>query len=243
MKFRRLAVALATALGIAASGLLFAAPASAATTSDFVASINNLRASKGLGTLSVDGGLSSVAQAWAQHMADAGAISHNPSLASQVKGDWRKLGENVGVGGDVASLMQAFINSPAHYQNLVDSSFNRVGVGVAVGGDGRIYTVHDFATYPGSASASPSSSPAKATATTTKKASTAPAGASSSSKGAPSSRTSRPAAPATSTTTAVPPPAAPAAEAPAAPAPAAAPALPPRILHGIVELESMAQQG
>ena len=53
-------------------------------------------------------------------MVQAGQISHNPNLGSEVSGDWTKLGENVGVGYDVDGLMQAFINSPAHYKNLVD---------------------------------------------------------------------------------------------------------------------------
>ena len=49
-----------------------------------------------------------------------GGISHNPNLANDVSANWTKLGENVGVGNDVDSLMNAFINSPAHYHNLVD---------------------------------------------------------------------------------------------------------------------------
>ncbi len=81
-------------------------------------------------------------------MVGAGQISHNPNLAGEVGGAWTKLGENVGVGYDVASLMQAFIDSPGHYQNLVEPSWNYVGVGVQVAGDGRIYTTHDFMQLP-----------------------------------------------------------------------------------------------
>jgi pyruvate/2-oxoglutarate dehydrogenase complex dihydrolipoamide acyltransferase (E2) component len=55
-----------------------------------------------------------------------------------------KLGENVGVGGDVTSLMNAFVNSPAHYRNIVDPEFNYIGVGVSYDAQGRIYTTHDF---------------------------------------------------------------------------------------------------
>ena len=73
-----------------------------------------------------------------------GQISHNPNLGSQVSGGWTKLGENVGVGYDVDGLMQAFINSPAHYRNLVDPAWTHVGVGVTFGGDGRMYTTHNF---------------------------------------------------------------------------------------------------
>lgn len=110
----------------------------------FVSRINSLRASKGLPQLEVSGELQGVARNWTEEMVQAGQISHNPNLGSQVSGDWTKLGENVGVGYDVDGLMQAFINSPAHYKNLVDPDWNYVGVGVTIAPDGRMYTTHNF---------------------------------------------------------------------------------------------------
>jgi hypothetical protein len=122
-----------------------AAPAASADLeAQFVSRINSLRASKGLSQLQVSGQLQGVARNWTDKMVQAGQISHNPNLASQVSGDWTKLGENVGVGYDVDGLMQAFINSPAHYRNLVDPDWNYVGVGVTVAADGRMYTTHNF---------------------------------------------------------------------------------------------------
>ena len=110
----------------------------------FLAKINNLRASKGLGALAIDGQLTSIARNWTAHMASAGAISHNPNLATQVTENWQKLGENVGEGPDVDTLFQAFVNSPHHYANLVDPAFSLVGIGVVVAPDGTMYTTHDF---------------------------------------------------------------------------------------------------
>ena len=110
----------------------------------FVSRINSLRASKGLRQLQVSGELVGVARSWTDHMVGQGQISHNPNLGSQVGGGWTKLGENVGVGYDVDGLMQAFINSPAHYRNLVDPAWTHVGVGVSHASDGRIYTTHNF---------------------------------------------------------------------------------------------------
>ena len=144
--------ALASSSGAApvASSAPTSRSASAAPTADagleaqFVSRINSLRASKGLSQLQVSGQLQGVARNWTDRMVQAGQISHNPNLASQVSGDWTKLGENVGVGYDVDGLMQAFINSPAHYRNLVDPDWNYVGVGVTVAGDGRMYTTHNF---------------------------------------------------------------------------------------------------
>jgi uncharacterized protein YkwD len=112
--------------------------------SDFVGRINSLRASKGLSQLEVHGQLLGVARNWTERMVEAGQISHNPNLASEVNGDWTKLGENVGVGYDVDGLMQAFINSSAHYRNLVDPAWNYVAVGVTMAPDGRMYTTHNF---------------------------------------------------------------------------------------------------
>ena len=122
-----------------------AAPvADAGTEQQFVNAINRLRASKGLRQLQVSGELVGVARHWTDQMVANGQISHNPNLGSQVSGNWTKLGENVGVGYDVDGLMKAFINSPAHYRNLVDPDWNYVGVGVSYGSDGRLFTTHNF---------------------------------------------------------------------------------------------------
>lgn len=128
------------------------APASdAGLESQFVSRINSLRSSKGLSQLQVSGELQGVARRWTDRMVGAGQISHNPNLGSEVGGSWTKLGENVGVGYDVDGLMQAFINSPAHYNNLVDPVWTHVGVGVTVASDGRLYTTHNFMALGGQA--------------------------------------------------------------------------------------------
>lgn len=110
----------------------------------FVARINALRTSKGLGTLRVDGELTAIARGWAAHMASAGSIAHNPNFSKQVTANWAKLGENVGMGPDVDSLHDAFVASPSHYRNLVDGDFELVGVGVVVASDGTLFTAHQF---------------------------------------------------------------------------------------------------
>lgn len=132
-----------TAPAASAVALVASAP-SPGEESQFVGRINSLRASKGLSQLSVSGELVGVARSWTERMVEAGQISHNPNLGSQVGGNWTKLGENVGVGYDVDGLMQAFINSSAHYANLVDPAWTHVGVGVVYGPDGRMYTTHNF---------------------------------------------------------------------------------------------------
>ena len=138
-------------------------PANAADSgaeAQFVARINSIRQSKGLGPLAVYGELHSVARDWTDQMVANGGISHNPNLASQVSANWTKLGENVGVGNDVDSLMTAFVNSPAHYKNITDPAYNYIGVGVSYGADGRMYTTHDFMAMDDGSSAAPDPGPA-----------------------------------------------------------------------------------
>jgi uncharacterized protein YkwD len=143
-----LAVVSLAALAVDVASPAHAAPtavaADAGAESAFVSRINAIRASRGLGPLTVDSELVGVARGWTDHMADAGGISHNPNLSGAVSAPWRKLGENVGAGYDVDGLMEAFINSPAHYRNIVEPSYNYIGVGVTYGADGRMYTTHDF---------------------------------------------------------------------------------------------------
>jgi hypothetical protein len=146
---RRALVAGIVALAALAGMWVVPTPAVAATDpavveGQFVDRINALRASKGLNRLVVDGELVAVARRWATSMARADRISHNPNLGDQVKSDWVKLGENVGVGMTVPRLHDAFVASPTHYKNLVDKDFTHVGVGVVYGRDGAIFTTHQF---------------------------------------------------------------------------------------------------
>jgi uncharacterized protein YkwD len=55
--------------------------------------------------------------------------------------NWSILGENVGVGGNVNSLHQAFMNSPAHRDNVLFGQYRHVGVGVKMDGDTMWVTI------------------------------------------------------------------------------------------------------
>jgi hypothetical protein len=130
---RKLVFGLILALGVS---LYPAAGAHADTVSDeaaFVAKINDLRASKGLAPLRVNANLVAKARSWSAGMAAAGKIWHS-TLSDGITEDWRKLGENVGMGGSVDGLHTAFVNSLHHYENLVDPAFGYIGVGIVMNG-------------------------------------------------------------------------------------------------------------
>jgi hypothetical protein len=137
---------LLTLATLAATGLLPMTAAFADGSSDeasFLARINSLRASKGLAALVVDAGLTDKARGWAQTMADKNMIWHSV-LSDGNTADWQRLGENVGRGGSVVGLDTAFVNSPHHYENLVDPTFGSVGLGVIRNADGVIFVAEEF---------------------------------------------------------------------------------------------------
>lgn len=113
----------------------------------FVARVNSLRAEAGLAPFSNDTEIRSVAQNWTVAMADAGRISHNPNLGSQVTAPWQKLGENVGTGGNAESVEDAFEASPGHRRNILDAEFTSIAVTVIVRGE-RIYVTQQFRLAP-----------------------------------------------------------------------------------------------
>ncbi|GMR02780.1 MAG: hypothetical protein BMS9Abin20_1128 [Acidimicrobiia bacterium] len=115
----------------------FATPALASAESQFVAKINASRAAAGKAPLEVYWDLTDDARDHSARMADKGEIYHNPGL-SGVTGVWQALGENVGVGPDVASLHEAFMNSPTHRGNIL-GDYNYIGVGVATDEAGLVW--------------------------------------------------------------------------------------------------------
>lgn len=145
-------------------------PPPAQAEAEFVARINSLRAARGLGSLTVDGELTAASRSWASVMAGEGRIFHSSNLAQGLSTRWAKLGENVGVGGELASLFDAFVASPSHLENLVDPAYTHVGVGVVVSGN-RMFTTHRFMAVqptppppPPAPAAPPTSEPAAAPA-------------------------------------------------------------------------------
>ncbi|MDQ1486532.1 MAG: hypothetical protein QOJ62_2225 [Actinomycetota bacterium] len=126
----KLLTAVSMAVAALGASTALATPALAGPSGDLASATNNSRAAAHLPALQLNGQLSAVAQAWANRLAAAGALSHNPALRSQVTG-WTVLGENVGMAGDIPTVQAAFMASAAHRANILDARYTQMGVGSA----------------------------------------------------------------------------------------------------------------
>ncbi|OWY61339.1 hypothetical protein B7486_64305, partial [cyanobacterium TDX16] len=134
------------------AGGFFTSPASAVTEAEqyeweFVCRINSERRAWGLSDLRVTPGLRTVARNWSVQLRDGyRSLVHNPNLAGQISSSvtasWRGAGENIGWGYDVGHLHQSFMNSPSHRANILNGTYDYIGVGVATGSPD--WTTHDF---------------------------------------------------------------------------------------------------
>ncbi len=150
---------------VAATVLGGIAPASASSSASeetcLVDAINAARASAGEPPLLVNADLRDVARGWSQTMLSSGHIYHDTNLSNVAPTNWESLGENVGVGPTCGNVATAFMNSPEHRHNILDSGFTSVGVGVVdVAAHGVSYATEDFM----STSAAPAQAPAPKTA-------------------------------------------------------------------------------
>lgn len=136
--------------------VLPASPVAAATTdapaeARFLTLLNMARAGSGRSMLVLDPLASNVGRNWANQMATANVLSHNPNYVAEISANvtnaWTRVGENVGVGGNADSLHQAFWNSSGHRVNML-GDYNRVGIGV-VQQNGRIWVTFNFIKGPG----------------------------------------------------------------------------------------------
>lgn len=119
------------------------------TKSDRAAVINMVNATRtahGLKPLAENYTLDLKADAWAQKLRDECDLSHSRLSDGAPKG-WRKLGENVGYGGDIAAVHNAYLNSSGHRANILDSSYNQMGAAAVWGhcqGFHMVFTVQVF---------------------------------------------------------------------------------------------------
>lgn len=135
---------------VATAALVFTGAPAGAQASDaagmeqeFVSLLNDLRSEKGLAPLAHHDELVGKARNWSATMAAEGRIWHS-NLRDGITAPWRRLGENVGMGGSVRALHDALVASPGHYANLIDPEYNHIGIGVVIDADGTIFVSQEF---------------------------------------------------------------------------------------------------
>ena len=110
--------------------------------------MNTVRATQGVPPLRIGRALLRAARAHSRDMARRGYFDHGPFVQRLRRFGVRApyIGENLASGTrplSAAAIVQMWIASPPHRQNLLDRGFRRIGVGVA-GGNTRLVTA-DFA--------------------------------------------------------------------------------------------------
>ncbi len=104
--------------------------------------MNADRRENGRRTLATHDALNRKAQAWAEKLARDNALSHS-TLSSGLPSCWRGVGENVGFGSSIPAVQAAYMKSAGHRKNILDTTWDFVGVGSATRGS-RVFTVQVF---------------------------------------------------------------------------------------------------
>ncbi len=108
--------------------------------------INQSRTAAGLRPLKENVKLSIKADEWARHLRDICSLKHS-RLSDGAPDEWLKLGENVGYGGSITQVHDAYLNSPGHRANIMDPAFTSMGAAAVWGecnGFRRVFTVQEF---------------------------------------------------------------------------------------------------
>lgn len=131
-------------------------PANTSSYADFqnevVRLVNQQRAANGLGALTVNSALTKTATLKSQDMAKLNYFSHtSPTYGSpfdemkQFGISYRTAGENIAMGQKTpAEVMNAWMNSAGHRANILNSSFTKIGVGIAKNANGQYIWTQQF---------------------------------------------------------------------------------------------------
>lgn len=118
--------------------------------------LNQMRAANGLGPLTIDASLSMVARERAEDMAQNNYFSHVPPDGCDVRCLYNKDGITAAWVGEViawntypvdqtvAATLTMWRGSPAHFSVITNQCFTRMGTGIAIAKDGKIYQVAVF---------------------------------------------------------------------------------------------------
>jgi uncharacterized protein YkwD len=152
-------VAFSSLLPVAAQSAAAAAPALALLEAELASSVNGYRGQHRLIPLARRADLDAVARAHSRDMASRHYLSHrSPEGAdwvarlgtARVEG-FAMAGENVGVtsrGQPNQEILNGWIHSTVHRENLLARAYNTTGVGIARGADGSLYYTQLYLSFP-----------------------------------------------------------------------------------------------
>lgn len=109
--------------------------------------VNKQRTNNGLQALKIDSEVQKVARIKAKDMVDNNYFSHNSptygspfDMLNSFKISYKTAGENIAGNSSNSGAVTAWMNSPGHKANILNSSFNYTGIGVVSGSKyGKIY--------------------------------------------------------------------------------------------------------
>lgn len=100
---------------------------------------NAFRVSQGLKPVTLDSGISKIAQDWTEHMARTRDLQHSKTYHDQIRAlGWDYGRENIAVGQSPDEVVAAWIASPGHRATMLDPGVTHIGVGFAA--SGKYYT-------------------------------------------------------------------------------------------------------
>jgi uncharacterized protein YkwD len=109
---------------------------------------NTARASYGKAPLTYNTQLAAVAQKWAEKMSTTGYYGHNPNLQNEVpQGAFVTASENVAMTYSYYNVVNFFMGSTDHRNNILSSYTTEIGIGYVDNGQDR-WTVQVFSSYP-----------------------------------------------------------------------------------------------
>jgi Cysteine-rich secretory protein family/Domain of unknown function (DUF4214) len=130
------------------------AAANAAEPDTIYSLVNQARSAVGVQPLLRNAALDQVAVNWANQMAAANSMTHNPYMSSQIPAGWSRAGENVARGqADGTAVHVAWMNSPGHKANIL-GDYTDIGIAFVRAG-GTTWSVEVFAKYAGHVTAPP----------------------------------------------------------------------------------------
>ncbi len=104
--------------------------------------MNEVRSNHSVRRLRVTERLSKMARRHSKRMAELGELYHSNLRRTFRSFNYRAVGENIGYAGSLGELLEAFMDSPPHAQNIL-GKWRRMGIGVAWRGD-RVWVTQLF---------------------------------------------------------------------------------------------------